>query len=82
MILKLFNSFGIILNTLVVGQRDSKKLIKEIAESTIALKFIVLFKSFIGSIIVNYFINYLFSVIIGLSFYSVYGKLIFLLLFG
>ena len=80
--MKLLNSFSIILNTLVVGQRDGKKLIREIAESTVALKFIVLFKSFIGSVIVDYSINYLLGVIIGSSSYSVYSKLVFLLLFG
>jgi hypothetical protein len=82
LILKLLNGFSIILNTLVVGQRDSKELIREIAEGTIALRFIVLFKSLIGSVIVNYSINYLLSVIIGSSFYGVYSKLIFLLLFN
>jgi hypothetical protein len=82
LILKLFNSFSIIFNTLIVSQRDSKELIREITEGTIALKFIVLFKSLIGSIIVNYSINYLLSVIIGLSFYSVYNKLIFFLPFS
>ena len=82
MILKLLNGFGIILNTLIVSQRDNKELIREIAESTVALRFIVFFKSLIGSIIVAYFINYLLSVIIKLSFYSVYSKLIFLLLFS
>ena len=82
MILKLFNSFNIILNTLIVGQRDNKKLIREIVEGTVALKFIVFFKSLIGSIIVNYSINYLLSVIVRSSSYSVYSKLIFLLLFS
>ena len=80
--MKLFNGFSIIFNTLIIGQRDSKELIREIAEGTIALKFIVLFKSLIGSVIVNYSINYLLSVIIGSSSYSVYSKLIFLLPFG
>ena len=51
-------------------------------EGTVALRFIVLFKSLISSIIVDYFINYLLSVIIGLSSYGVYGKLIFLLPFS
>ena len=46
-------------------------------EGTIALKFIVFFKSLINSIIVNYSINYLLGVIIGLSSYSIYSKLIF-----
>jgi hypothetical protein len=82
LILKLLNGFSIILNTLIVSQRDNKELIKEIAEGTITLKFVVFFKSLIGSIIVNYFINYLLSVIIELSFYSVYNKFIFLLLFN
>jgi hypothetical protein len=80
--LKLFNSFGIILNTLVVGQRDSKESIKEIAEGTVALRFIVLFKSFIGSVIVDYSINYLLGIIIGSSSYGVYSKLVFLLPFS
>ena len=66
----------------MVGQRDSKELIREITENTIALKFIVFFKSLIGSIIIDYFINYLLSIIIGLSFYSVYSKLIFFFLFS
>jgi len=39
--LKLFNSFGIILNTLMVSQKDNKELIKEIAEYTIILRFVV-----------------------------------------
>ena len=64
MILKLLNSFSIILNTLIVSQRDSKELIKEFAESTVALRFVVLFKSLVGSIVVDYSINYLLSVII------------------
>jgi len=50
-------------------------------KGTITLRFIVLFKSLIGSIVVAYFINYLLSVIVRLSSYSVYGELIFLLLF-
>jgi hypothetical protein len=79
--LKFLNSFGIILNTFIVGQRDSKKPIREIMEGTITLKFIVLFKSLIGSVIVAHSINYLLSVIIRLSFYGVYNKLIFLFLF-
>ena len=82
MILKLLNSFSIIFNTLIIGQRDSKELIREFTEGTITLKFVVLFKSLIGSIIVNYFINYLLSVIIRLSSYSVYSKLMFLLSFN
>ena len=51
-------------------------------EGTVTLKFIVLFKSLIGSIIVDYFINYLLGIIIGLSSYSIYSKLVFLLLFS
>jgi hypothetical protein len=47
-------------------------------EGTVALKFIVLFKSLIGSIVIAYSINYLLSVIIGLSFYGIYSKLVFL----
>jgi hypothetical protein len=82
LILKLLDGFGIILNTLVVGQRDSKELIKEIVEGTVALRFIVLFKSLVGSIIVDYSINYLLGVIIGSSSYGVYSKLIFLLPFS
>ena len=82
MILKLFNSFSIILNTLIVGQRDNKELIREFMEGTITLRFIVLFKSLIGSVVVNYSINYLLGVIIGSSFYNIYSKLVFLLLFG
>ena len=78
MILKLLNSFGIILNTLIVGQRDSKELIREITEGTVALRFVVLFKSLIGSIVVAHSVNYLLGVIIGLSSYGVYSKLIFL----
>jgi len=81
LILKLFNSFSIILNTLVISQRDSKKPIKEIAESIIVLRFIVLFKSLIGSVVVAYSINYLLSVIVGLSSYGIYSKLVFLLPF-
>jgi hypothetical protein len=81
LILKLFNGFGIILNTFIVSQRDNKKPIREIAEDTITLRFIVLFKSLIGSVVVAYFINYLLGVIIKLSFYSVYSKLVFLFLF-
>ena len=80
--MKLLDGFGIILNTLVVGQRDSKELIREIAKGTIALRFVVLFKSLVGSVIVDYSINYLLGVIIGLSSYSVYGKLIFLFPFS
>ena len=80
--MKFLNGFGIILNTFIVSQRDSKEPIREIAEGTIALRFIVLFKSLVGSVVVAYSINYLLGVIIGLSFYSVYGKLVFLLLFG
>jgi hypothetical protein len=79
--LKLLNGFNIILNTLIVGQRDSKEPIKEITEGTIILKFIVLFKSLIGSVVVTHFINHLLGIIIGLSFYGVYSKLIFLFLF-
>jgi len=66
----------------MVGQRDSKEPIREIAEGAIALRFIVLFKSLIGSIVVTHSINYLLGVIIRLSSYSVYSKLIFLLPFG
>ena len=50
-------------------------------EGTITLRFIVLFKSLVGSIVVAYSINYLLGVIIRLSSYSVYSKLIFLLPF-
>ena len=82
MILKFFNSFSIIFNTLIISQRDSKELIREITEGTVALKFIVLFKSLIGSVIVDYFINYLLGVIIGSSSYNIYSKLVFLLLFS
>jgi hypothetical protein len=81
LILKLFNGFSIILNTLIVGQRDNKEPIREIMEGTIALRFVVLFKSLIGSIVVTYSINHLLSVIIKLSSYSVYSKLVFLFLF-
>ena len=81
MILKLLDSFGIILNTFIIGQRDSKKPIREIIKGTIILKFVVLFKSLIGSIIVAHFINYLLGVIIGSSSYSIYSKLVFLLPF-
>ena len=82
MILKLFDGFSIIFNTLIVGQRDSKESIREITEGTVALRFVVLFKSLVGSVIVDYSINYLLGVIIGLSSHGVYGKLVFLLLFG
>ena len=51
-------------------------------EGTITLKFIVFFKSLISSIVVNYFINYLFSVVIKSSSYSVYSKLIYIFLFS
>ena len=62
----------------MVGQRDNKELIREIVEGTVTLRFVVLFKSLVGSVIVNYSINYLLGVIIKLSFYGVYSKLIFL----
>ena len=51
-------------------------------EGTVALRFVVLFKSLVGSVVVDYFINHLLGVIIRLSFYSVYSKLVFLLLFS
>jgi hypothetical protein len=79
LVLELLNSFGIVLNVLIVGQRDSKEPIREIAEGAVALRFIVLFKSLVGGIVVTYSINHFLSVVVGSSSYSVYSKLVFLL---
>ena len=81
-VLELLNYFSVVLNVLVVGQGNSKEPIREITEGAVALGFIVLFKSLVGGIVVAYSVDYLLSVIVRSSSYSVYSKLVFPLLFS
>ena len=66
----------------MISERNSKEPIREIAEGAVALGFVILLEGLIGSIVVVHSVDYFLSVIVRLSSYSVYSKLVLLLLFG